>query len=98
MKLDSDVKAPVLGSEGTVVKEVREIEIPLFHPVKVSDVSQTEGGPLPSLVANLTSNVQQYEAFIEALLRTSPMPISIKSLGFGLDSLAQTDIGICLNQ
>ena len=87
MKLDPDTKAPVLDGEGKVVMEEREIEIPMFKPVKVFDVSQTEGRPLPSLVTDLTGNVQHYEAFMEALRRTSPMPIYMEPLRPGLDGL-----------
>ncbi len=87
MKLDPETRAPVLDSEGKVVMEEREIEIPMFKPVKVFDVSQTEGRPLPSLVTDLTGNVQHYEAFMEALRRTSPMPIYMEPLRPGLDGL-----------
>ena len=87
MKLDPDTKAPVLDEDGNAVTEEREIEIPLFKPVKVFDVSQTEGAPLPSLVSNLTGNVEQYEAFMEALRRTSPLPINMEPLRPGLDGL-----------
>jgi len=85
MKLDPDTRAPVLDHDGNVIMEEREIEIPLFRPVKVFDVSQTEGRPLPSLVSSLTGDVQQYEAFMEALRRTSPVPVQFKPLREGLD-------------
>ena len=85
MKLDPDTRAPVLDHDGNVIMEEREVEIPLFRPVKVFDVSQTEGRPLPSLVSSLTGDVQQYEAFMEALRRTSPVPIMFKPLREGLD-------------
>ena len=85
MKLDPDTRAPVLDHDGNVIMEEREIEIPLFRPVKVFDVSQTEGRPLPSLVSSLTGDVQQYEAFMEALRRTSPVSIMFKPLREGLD-------------
>ena len=85
MTLDPDTRAPVLDHDGNVIMEEREIEIPLFRPVKVFDVSQTEGRPLPSLVAPLTGDVQQYEAFMEALRRTSPVPVQFKPLREGLD-------------
>lgn len=87
MKLDPDTKAPVLDENGNAVTEEREIEIPLFKPVKVFDVSQTEGAPLPSIVSNLTGDVEQYEAFMEALRRTSPLPINMEPLRPGLDGL-----------
>ena len=85
MTLDPDTRAPVLDHDGNVIMEEREIEIPLFRPVKVFDVSQTEGRPLPSLVSSLTGDVQQYEAFMEALRRTSPVSIMFKPLREGLD-------------
>ena len=85
MKLDPDTRAPVLDNDGNIVMEEREIEIPLFRPVKVFDVSQTEGRPLPSLISPLTGDVQQYEAFMEALRRTSPVPVQFKPLREGLD-------------
>ena len=91
MKLDPDTKAPVLDEDGNAVTEEREIEIPLFKPVKVFDVSQTEGAPLPSLVSNLTGDVEQYEAFMEALRRTSPMSINVEPLRPGLDGLCNHD-------
>ena len=43
--------------------EEQEIEIPMFRPVKVFDVSQTDGKPLPELASSLSGNVQNYEAF-----------------------------------
>ena len=48
-KLDPDTKAPVLDKNGNIVMEEKEIEIPTYRPVKVFDVSQTDGKPLPSL-------------------------------------------------
>ena len=49
-KLDPDTKAPILDAEGKAVMEEREVEIPMFRPVKVFDVSQTDGKPLPEPV------------------------------------------------
>jgi len=40
-KLDPDTKAPMLDAEGKIIMEEREVEIPMFRPVKVFDVSQT---------------------------------------------------------
>ena len=36
----------------------------MFRPVKVFDVSQTDGKPLPELASSLSGNVPNYEAFI----------------------------------
>ncbi len=85
IKLDPDTKAPMLDQDGNAIMEEREIEIPLFHPVKVFDVSQTEGRPLPSLASDLTGDVQQYEAFMEALWRTSPVPMEVKPIAQSMD-------------
>lgn len=85
MKLDPDTHIPVLDAEGNVIMEEKVVEIPLFRPVKVFDVSQTEGPPLPSLATDLTGGVQQYEAFMEALRRTSPVPMSIKPIAENMD-------------
>lgn len=56
-KLDPDTKAPILDKDGKIVTEEKEIEIPMFRPVKVFDVSQTDGKPLPELASSLSGNV-----------------------------------------
>ena len=53
----------MLDREGRTVMEEKEVEIPMFRPVTVFDVSQTEGKPLPQLAAELHGNVQHYEVF-----------------------------------
>ena len=85
MKLDPDTKAPVLDQDGNIVVEEKTIEIPLFKPVKVFSADQTDGKPLPSLVTDLTGDVQQYEAFMEALRRTSPVPVKIEPIEDSMD-------------
>ena len=84
-KLDPDTKAPVLDANGKVVMEEKEIEIPTFRPIKVFDYAQTEGKPLPQLAADLFGNVQHYEAFMEALRRTSPVPLTIEPMQDNMD-------------
>ena len=88
-KLDPDTKLPLLDADGNTITEEKEVQIPMFRPVKVFDVSQTDGKPLPervqSPVAELTGNVEHYEAFMEALRRISPMPIEMKPLSNDLD-------------
>ena len=46
-----------------------------FKVGHVFDVSQTEGEPLPQLAATIKGNVKQYEDFLEALERSSPVPV-----------------------
>ena len=87
MKLDPETKVPMRDKGGNIITEEKVVEIPLFRPVKVFDVSQTEGQPLPSLTASLTGDVEQYEVFMEALRRTSPAPIEIKPLRENLDGI-----------
>ena len=88
-KLDPVTKLPLLDADGNTITEEKEVQIPMFRPVKVFDVSQTDGKPLPervqSPVAELTGNVEHYEAFMEALRRISPVPIEIKPLSNDLD-------------
>ena len=88
-KLDPDTKLPILDASGKIVTEEKEIEIPMFRPVKVFDYAQTDGKPLPervaSPVANLTGSVENYEAFMEALRRSSPVPVEVKPLSADMD-------------
>ncbi|MCR0460082.1 YodL domain-containing protein [[Clostridium] innocuum] len=84
-KLDPDTKAPILDKDGKIVTEEKEIEIPMFRPVKVFDVSQTDGKPLPELVSSLSGNVPNYEAFMEALRRSAPVPITFEAMAADTD-------------
>lgn len=84
-KLDPDTQLPILGRDGKPVMEEKTIKIPYFKMVKVYDVSQTDGKPLPKLSMNLTGDVAQYEVFLEALKRTSPVPMEIKPIPKDMD-------------
>lgn len=90
-KLDPDTKQPMLDADGKVIMEEKEIKIPMFKPVTVFDVSQTQGKPLPQLASDLTGNVQNYEVFMEAIIRTSPVPIGFKPLYDGSDGFFSLD-------
>ena len=90
-KLDPDTKAPILDKEGKIVTEEKEIEIPMFRPVKVFDVSQTDGKPLPELASSLSGNVPNYEAFMEALRRSAPVPITIEAMAADTDGYFSAD-------
>ncbi|MBM6916803.1 DUF4316 domain-containing protein [Gemmiger formicilis] len=90
-KLDPDTKAPILDAEGKAVMEEREVEIPMFRPVKVFDVSQTDGKPLPELASTLSGNVQNYEAFMEALRRSAPVPLSVEPMATNMDGYFSPD-------
>ena len=84
-KLDPDTKAPILDQDGKIVTEEKEIEIPMFRPVKVFDVSQTDGKPLPEIASSLSGNVPNYEAFMEALRRSAPVPITFEAMAADTD-------------
>ena len=90
-KLDPDTKAPILDKDGKIVTEEKEIEIPMFRPVKVFDVSQTDGKPLPELASSLSGNVPNYEVFMEALRRSTPVPITFEAMAADTDGYFSAD-------
>ena len=90
-KLDPDTKAPILDKDGKIVTEEKEIEIPMFRPVKVFDVSQTDGKPLPELSSSLSGTVPHYEAFLEALRRSAPVPIEFEPMAANTDGYFSPD-------
>ena len=85
MKRDPDTQAPILDADGKAVMEEKEIEIPMFRPVKVFDVSQTDGKPLPELASSLSGTVPHYEAFLEAVRRSAPVPIGFEPMAENMD-------------
>ena len=84
-KLDPDTKLPMLDDEGKPITEEKEVTIPMFKVVSVFDVSQTDGKPLPQISFSLTGDVAQYEVFMEALRRTSQVPITMEPMEPGMD-------------
>jgi len=96
-KIDPDTNLPMLDENGQIIIEEKEIKIPMFKPVKTFDVSQTEGDPLPELAENLVGDVSNYEVFLEALRRSSPVPISFEPMQANQDgyfSLTKQEIFI----
>ena len=71
--------------------EEREVEIPMFRPVKVFDVSQTDGKPLPELASSLSGSVQNYEVFMEALRRSAPVPLYVEPMAANMDGFFSPD-------
>ena len=90
-KLDPDTKLPMLNPDGTVAMEEKTVQIPKYKVVSVFDVSQTDGKPLPELSAQLTGSVQNYEAFMEALQRSAPVPISVERMASDMDGFFSPD-------
>jgi antirestriction protein ArdC len=98
-KLDPLTKAPMLDKDGKIVTEEVEIKIPLYKVVSVFDVSQTEGKPLPQLASNLTGDVKQYEIFMEALRRSSPVPMGFERIADNSDGyFSLTDQRIAIRE
>ena len=91
MKRDPDTRAPILDADGKAVMEDKEIEIPMFRPVKVFDVSQTNGKPLPELASSLSGTVPHYEAFLEAVRRSAPVPIEFEPMAGNMDGYFSPD-------
>ena len=90
-KRDPDTNLPMFDANGKVIIEEKEINIPMFKPVTVFDVSQTDGKPLPQLASDLQGNVQNFEVFMEALRRSSPVPIEIIPIHDGADGYFSLD-------
>lgn len=90
-KLDPDTKLPMLDENGQPIKEVAEVSTSTFKVVSVFDVSQTEGKPLPELSSDLTGSVEHYDAFMEAIKRSSPVPIDFKPIENGADGFFSYD-------
>ena len=90
-KRDTDTNLPMLDADGKVITEEKEIKIPMFKPVTVFDVSQTDGKPLPQLASDLSGNVQNYEVFMEALRRSATVPIEILPIRDGSDGYFSLD-------
>src|SRR5699024_9382240 len=52
-----------------------------FKVITVFDVAQTYNEPLPELeIPDLTGNVAEYEAFLEAIRRTADVPVSFEPI------------------
>lgn len=80
-KLDPDTKLPMLDDSGNPIKEEKEVQIPMFRVVSVFDVSQTYGKPLPQLASDLSGNVKNYDAFMEAIKRSTNLPVTFENTG-----------------
>lgn len=79
-KIDPDTNRPMLDTNGNIVKEKIKVVIPAYKVTNVFDVSQTSGEPIPSLVNELSGNVEEYNKFIEAIKKTSTVPIKFAEI------------------
>ena len=80
-KLDPVTGEIMLDKNGMPVTEEVEIKIPAFRVVPVFDVSQTDGKELPDIGVNeLSGSVEDYEDFMQALTKVSPVPITYEDI------------------
>ena len=84
-RIDPATRQEMTGADGKPVFTEREIQIPSYRTVKIFDISQTSGEPLPEISHDLTGNVEHYEAFMEAIRRSSPVPIEFRQLDGNTD-------------
>lgn len=82
-KLDPNTQQPVIGRDGTPLKERVEVTIPAYKITTVFDISQTEGRELPEIASDLQDDVEGYSRFMEALKAASPVPIETRPIEGG---------------
>lgn len=75
-KFDPETNELILGPDGQPETEVVEHVVSDFQVVRVFDVSQTYGEPLPEIaIPDLTEQVQNFPLFLQAVKKLSPVPI-----------------------
>lgn len=75
-KFDPETNEPILGPDGQPETEVVEHVVSDFRVVRVFDISQTYGEPLPEFaIPDLTGQVQNFPLFLQAVKELSPVPI-----------------------
>lgn len=67
---------PIMGTDGKPKTEQVEVTVPHFKAVTVFDIAQTSGEPIQTLAPELlTSAVQDFDSFMQAIQKISPVPI-----------------------
>ena len=99
-KLDPETGAPLLDESGKVIMEEMTAlpSTPRFKLVPVFDVSQTYGDPLPELIENISGDVAQYGAFIDALKAVSPLPIEFEPMQDNQDGYCEYGVKIGIRE
>ena len=85
VKRDPDTNLPLLDKDGKVIIEEKEVQSASFKIVSVYDISQTDGEPLPQLASSLKGDVRHYDEFVEALKRSSPVPVEFEKMQESMD-------------
>jgi hypothetical protein len=98
-RIDPISGRPVIGADGKVVTDTKEVTKLTFKVVTVFDVSQTEGEPLPEIgLEELTGSVDRYRDFLNALTKSSPVPIEFEDITSGAKGyFDQTEQRIAIN-
>lgn len=91
VKTDPETGAPLLDENGKAIIEEKEVKAAKFRVVSVFDVSQTDGKPLPQLTSDLKGDVKHFDEFVEALKRSSPVPIEFKPMRESMDGYFSFD-------
>lgn len=73
--VEEEVEDPATGEKNVVEKE---ITLQRFRVVKVFDISQTVGEPLPSIGEELVGNVENYPLLFKSIEAISPAPVKIE--------------------
>ena len=97
-KIDPDTQRPIIGTDGKPVREEIEIRAARFKIANVFAYEQTEGEPLPALAQDLTGDVEQYGAFLDALRSASPLPIFFEDLPPDTDGLCRFGKNIAIRE
>ena len=79
-KRDPQTGMVVVDDMGNPVMEKVQVPVTRFKVSPVFDVSQTEGEPIPTIVHDLQGHVEHFDAFYEAVLRSSPVAIDMEPL------------------
>lgn len=67
---------PIMGTDVKPKTEQVEVTVPHFKAVTVFDIAQTSGEPIQTLAPELlTSAVQDFDSFMQAIQKISPVPI-----------------------
>lgn len=72
---------PIMGTDGKPKTEQVEVTVPHFKAVTVFDIAQTSGEPIQTLAPELlTAAVQDFDSFMQAIQKISPVPIRFDEL------------------
>lgn len=80
--MDADGK-PVFDAAGQPLMEQKEHTINAFRIAKVFDISQTDGEPIPELVAELKDPVEDFDDLLESIKSISPVPMRFEDITSG---------------